>query len=97
MPEVRVVIFEVGSNRDIGTVTWSEGTVTVSVEQAGHRREIQRIFDETGEMTVAWVGRNGEEMRPIRRAPGSLQWFDAILFQILPESGYRYRRVEVTD
>jgi hypothetical protein len=91
---VRAELEESSSNRPVGTVDLEDGSVNIRVADPTHRERIERIFEETGEVTWSITG---FDLGRLRAGPGEPAWFHAILLQVLPRSDYVSRRIETLD
>ena len=72
----------------LGVVLVEGGSLTMDVPAKDSRDEIEPLF-ERGDITYAWVGHEGSEMKPAKYERLSDRWFVAILNSLPEPYGWR--------
>ncbi len=92
----RIRLYRSGRQRLVGDVILDDGALILEVNDEHDRSALEKIFNETGEVTWGWTTRYGEGKWNEHRAdPKTPNWLWFVVTNILPPMGYQ--AVGVTD
>lgn len=85
----RIRLYKSNRKKLLGDVVLDGDRLTLHIEDERERDELQRIFDNTGEVTVGWAWYEGEEPVEHRAQPRTPTRLWVVVANILYPMGYQ--------